>query len=77
MIQDETGKTMPAMDVFAAAINYLKDHVLESCNQRCTEVTDNDIKWVLTVPAIWDDGAKQFMREAATKVNTSGRLYCK
>ena len=24
-----------------------------------------DIRWVLTVPAIWSDAAKQFMREAA------------
>ena len=33
-------------------------------------VTDADVHWVLTVPAIWDDAAKQFMREAAEKVNT-------
>lgn len=26
---------------------------------------ESDIQWVLTVPAIWDDAAKQFMREAA------------
>jgi hypothetical protein len=31
-------------------------------------VTD-DIRWVLTVPAISNDGAKQFMREAAEKVS--------
>ena len=28
-----------------------------------------DIRWVLTVPAIWGDGAKQFMREASFKVS--------
>jgi hypothetical protein len=27
-----------------------------------------DILWVLTVPAIWSDEAKQFMREAAIQV---------
>ena len=27
-----------------------------------------DINWVLTVPAIWSDAAKQFMREAAVEV---------
>lgn len=28
----------------------------------------DDILWVLTVPAIWSDQAKQFMREAAMQV---------
>jgi molecular chaperone DnaK (HSP70) len=31
-------------------------------------VTEDDISWVLTVPAIWSDAAKQFMKEAAVKV---------
>ena len=26
------------------------------------------IRWVITVPAIWSDASKQFMREAALKV---------
>ena len=33
------------------------------------EVQEGDIFWVLTVPAIWDDTAKQFMREAAINVS--------
>jgi hypothetical protein len=31
-------------------------------------VVETDIHWVLTVPAIWKDNAKQFMREAAQQV---------
>ncbi|KAK3602714.1 hypothetical protein CHS0354_017156 [Potamilus streckersoni] len=31
------------------------------------EVKKSDIRWVLTVPAIWSDPAKLFMREAAEK----------
>ena len=27
------------------------------------------IKWVITIPAIWNDKAKQFMREAAFEVS--------
>jgi hypothetical protein len=30
--------------------------------------SNDDIHWVLTVPAIWDLKAKQFMRDAAEKV---------
>jgi hypothetical protein len=31
-------------------------------------IDPRDINWVLTVPAIWSDAAKQFMREAAVEV---------
>lgn len=36
--------------------------------QQGYELEDWDIRWVLTVPAIWTAPAKQFMREAAQKV---------
>lgn len=29
---------------------------------------DSSIRWVITVPAIWSEESKQFMREAAYKV---------
>ena len=36
----------------------------------CFREPDIDlIRWVLTVPAIWDEEAKGFMREVAFKVN--------
>ena len=38
------------------------------------EIQDGDIEWVLTVPAIWNDPAKQFMRQAAEKVSCFKRL---
>jgi len=40
------------------------------CNvcDRVTEIKNDDIDWVLTVPAIWNDSSKQFMREAAEMV---------
>jgi hypothetical protein len=34
------------------------------------DIRDNEIKWVLTVPAIWSDPAKEFMRKSAEKVPT-------
>ena len=56
---------MLALEVFGESIRYLKDHAL-----RQLDGPDKDIQWVLTVPAIWDDSAKQFMRLAAEKVLT-------
>ena len=61
---------MPAMTVFTECIRYLKDHMLQSLkNNKVDILIDHaSIHWVLTVPAIWNDTAKQFMREAAVNV---------
>jgi hypothetical protein len=32
------------------------------------DIREDEIKWVLTVPAIWSDQAKDFMRKSAEKV---------
>ena len=59
---------MNALTVFTMSIKYLKEHLLNTLGNRASGVTDRDVHWVLTVPAIWNDNAKQFMREAAEKV---------
>ncbi|KAK3593584.1 hypothetical protein CHS0354_018680 [Potamilus streckersoni] len=66
-IEDIEGKTMKAITVFSGALKYLKKHLFKFLNQRKDNVKINssDIHWVLTVPAIWNDGSKQFMRDAA------------
>jgi hypothetical protein len=58
---------MNAMKVFSESIKYLKDHFEENI-ESVKHVVETDIHWVLTVPAIWKDNAKQFMREAAQQV---------
>ena len=35
---------------------------------RACGIVETDIQYVITVPAIWDPKAKQFMRRAANKV---------
>ncbi|XP_021378302.1 heat shock 70 kDa protein 12B-like isoform X2 [Mizuhopecten yessoensis] len=65
-IQDETGKSLPAIDVFSHSIRFLKNHLFDMINNPIGDtLKQEDIQYVLTVPAIWDDKAKQFMREAA------------
>lgn len=44
--------------------------VQELSDQTGGEFDNNDVRWVITVPAIWKMPAKQFMREAAYKVQT-------
>ncbi|XP_076071446.1 heat shock 70 kDa protein 12A-like [Mytilus galloprovincialis] len=65
-IKDVSKKSMQAIKVFSLAIEYLKNHLLEKIQQRLKNaLQDDDLYFVLTVPAIWDDPSKQFMREAA------------
>nr|XP_022309539.1 heat shock 70 kDa protein 12A-like isoform X2 [Crassostrea virginica] len=66
-IFDICGKPVPAMKVFSLSIEYLKEHCLKTINDRGFTPKREDIKFVLTVPAIWNDISKQFMRTAAIK----------
>ncbi|VDI16585.1 Hypothetical predicted protein, partial [Mytilus galloprovincialis] len=67
VLEDITEKKVPAMDIFAHSIKALANHLMEALERRGTGVISNDIQWVLTVPAIWTDNAKQFMRKSAEK----------
>ena len=69
-MQDVNGKEMLAKTVFSSSICYLKELLLEVLVKRATTLKLEDIHWVLTVPAIWSDAAKQFMREAAIEVGS-------
>lgn len=61
---------MDAIKNFTRCINHMKEHLLKALEYiQKDKITVDDIYFVLTVPAIWDDTAKMFMREAAVKVN--------
>ncbi|XP_054908892.1 heat shock 70 kDa protein 12A-like [Poeciliopsis prolifica] len=68
-IKAANGREMKALKVFAEALRFLKEDALKTIQQNTEGVTftASDFTWVLTVPAIWDHSAKQFMREAATQ----------
>ncbi|XP_052722156.1 heat shock 70 kDa protein 12A-like isoform X2 [Crassostrea angulata] len=62
----ENGLSVNAMKVFTHCINHMRKHLLKDIEEKLAgEITMDDIHFVLTVPAIWDDTAKMFMREAA------------
>ena len=75
-IEDETGKQLPALIVFCESLKFLKQSLLEEAKKQQTDIGVNDIKWILTVPAIWSDPAKAFMRRAAIEVRLSFLAYC-
>jgi len=69
---------MSALDVFKHSIAFIKRLILTELDKQGVlnttlktepkKINENEIGWVLTVPAIWDFTAKQFMREAAKRV---------
>ena len=67
-VVDESGKQLPALTVFSESLKYLKQSLLEEAKKQQTDIRIDDIKWILTVPAIWSDPAKAFMRTAAIEV---------
>lgn len=69
MITASNGRKVPALTIFTYALQYFKDHALrELSDQSGTRFVNEDVRWVITVPAIWKQSAKQFMREAAYQV---------
>ena len=55
--------------IFAHALRHFRNTALAECKVYAgAELKDTDVQWVVTVPAIWDGGAKQTMREAAYAV---------
>lgn len=59
---------MPALLVFSESLGYLKQSLLNEVKNQLINIEINEIKWVITVPAIWSDQAKAFMRRASVKV---------
>lgn len=69
LIEDEKGMKLEASTVFSAAIRYLKEYMIKMGKNRLPDLDESDVsKWVLTVPAIWSDQSKQFMRNIAEMV---------
>ncbi|XP_053390816.1 heat shock 70 kDa protein 12A-like [Mercenaria mercenaria] len=67
-LEDALGRSLLALDVFSLSIKYLIEDMMKVVNDRLAgTIGSEEILWVITVPAIWTDGAKQFMREAAVK----------
>ncbi|KAK7152862.1 hypothetical protein R3I93_010940 [Phoxinus phoxinus] len=62
------GRRVKALDIFAYALAFFKEQALKELSDQAGADFDNaDVRWVITVPAIWKMPAKQFMREAAYK----------
>lgn len=66
---------MLARDVFAAAIGAMKEDAIKELTKQGTTINEEEIRWVITVPAIWPDDAKLFMRESAKQVRITFNFF--
>ncbi|XP_055502895.1 heat shock 70 kDa protein 12A isoform X2 [Leucoraja erinacea] len=67
-LEAANGKKVKAIEIFACALMFFKDHALqELSDQAGSQFENSEVRWVITVPAIWKQPAKQFMRHAAYK----------
>ncbi|XP_060603557.1 heat shock 70 kDa protein 12B-like [Ruditapes philippinarum] len=67
-IEGEFGRPLLAADIFGMSVKFLVDDMLNNASKAINGIIKpSEIHLVLTVPAIWSDSAKQFMREAAEK----------
>lgn len=72
-LEASNGQRILAYLVFGLALRFFKDSCLSAINESLVggdAITTEDVQWVITVPAIWRQSAKQFMRYAATEVRS-------
>ncbi|XP_041728146.1 heat shock 70 kDa protein 12B isoform X1 [Coregonus clupeaformis] len=61
-----SGRKVRAIEVFSHALRFFRVHALKEVKDQSSSVLEGDkVRWVITVPAVWRQPAKQFMREAA------------
>ena len=61
-VRDVTGKKeLPIMTIIRESIGFFKRHALEALSRQ-RNVRPDEVFWVLTVPAIWGEPAKELMR---------------
>lgn len=65
------GQSFPAVQIFSLALRYLSQQVRAELTDCGSDVPSEALRWVITVPAIWSQAAKQIIREAAYQVNPS------
>eukprot|EP00484_Ammonia_sp_Unknown_P021757 CAMPEP_0197026112 /NCGR_PEP_ID=MMETSP1384-20130603/6279_1 /TAXON_ID=29189 /ORGANISM="Ammonia sp." /LENGTH=703 /DNA_ID=CAMNT_0042454723 /DNA_START=41 /DNA_END=2152 /DNA_ORIENTATION=+ len=68
------GKKLPSRTVFIEALKFMKEHAFKTFAKHQIDISDkNQIKWVLTVPAIWSDKSKGLMEQWAVEAGLISR----
>lgn len=59
------GRELDLMLVISESLKFISDKALEKLQEQVGKIQKGRIRWVLTVPALWTEDQKQFMRKAA------------
>ena len=66
--RSDGGKQAPVLDLIVTFISKLKDMALQDLRTSSSgELDDRQVLWVLTVPALWGQASRRWMREAAVR----------
>lgn len=72
-VRDANGNSFLVLDLIADYLKELKEYAIKNITSGITGlVEDRQIRWCLTVPAIWTNANKQLMRRAAQKAGLIG-----
>jgi molecular chaperone DnaK (HSP70) len=58
------GREMPLMQVISESLKFISNKAIEKLTEQIGKVVKARIRWVLTVPALWSEEHKHFMRKA-------------
>lgn len=77
------GRTMPLMKVVSESLRFIAESALKKLSEMIGKTMKKErIRWILTVPALWNEEHKLFMQKAAVKagivddVNSQKLLLC-
>lgn len=68
------GRELDLMLVISESLRFISDKAIEKLTEQVGKIQKNKIRWVLTVPALWTEDQKQFMRKAALKAGIISEL---
>ena len=76
------GREIPLMPTIRETLKYISQKALAKLKEQVGKIVTTKIRWVLTVPALWSEEHKMFMRKAAVEAgivdttNSSNLLLC-
>lgn len=58
-------RKLPLMKVIAETLRFISEKAMVKLSEQVGKVVKTKVRWVLTVPALWSEEHKQFMRKAS------------
>ena len=76
------GRELSLMTVISQTLKFIAEKAIEKLTEQVGKVIPTKIRWLLTVPALWSEEHKQFMRKAGVEagiidnINSTQLLLC-